>query len=255
MYKQNPSFSAFNWKTGLLYDYSENEYPTKLHAIDNGREYFNVKTSTFYGYVFKGDTKIVTSQGKFKLITGMYFSVSMPFAIRGGQVLIIERMSYLGYFHIGGVIENQGRLKYIDGCTDSLLIPPPRKGDPCLNLLHFPDNITQTPHTHPSMRVGVVAKGNGECVTPWGNISLFPGQIFIIHQEGEKFDTFHPCDGVKTGEAIIGTHSFNTDGNSMDVIAWHPDTDFGPADEDHPMINRTIVDGVSAKGIDAIRTK
>ena len=26
----------------------------------------------------------------------------------------------------------------------------------------------------------------------------------------------------------------------LDVIAWHPDSDFGPTDQDHPMINRTL---------------
>lgn len=41
----------------------------------------------------------------------------------------------------------------------------------------------------------------------------------------------------------------------MDVIAYHPDSDFGPQDEDHPMVNRTIVDGVSASKLEAIRTK
>ena len=30
----------------------------------------------------------------------------------------------------------------------------------------------------------------------------------------------------------------------MCVIAYHPDSDFGPTDDDHPMVNRTIVDGV-----------
>jgi len=25
------------------------------------------------------------------------------------------------------------------------------------------------------------------------------------------------------------------------VIAWHPDSDFGPRDDDHPMINRTLI--------------
>jgi hypothetical protein len=41
----------------------------------------------------------------------------------------------------------------------------------------------------------------------------------------------------------------------MDVIAFHPDSDFGPEDENHPMINRTIVNGVSANAIDEIKTK
>jgi hypothetical protein len=36
-------------------------------------------------------------------------------------------------------------------------------------------------------------------------------------------------------------HSFATQGAALDVIAWHPDSDFGPRDEDHPMVNRTIL--------------
>lgn len=40
----------------------------------------------------------------------------------------------------------------------------------------------------------------------------------------------------------------------MDVIAYHPDSDTGPTYDDQPMINRTIVDGVSAADIDEIRT-
>ena len=29
----------------------------------------------------------------------------------------------------------------------------------------------------------------------------------------------------------------------MDVIAYHPDSDWGPTDETHPMVNRTFVEG------------
>ncbi len=41
-------------------------------------------------------------------------------------------------------------------------------------------------------------------------------------------------------------HSFHTEGSSMDIIAFHPDSDYGPRPEDHPMINKTMVGGVSA---------
>jgi hypothetical protein len=80
----------------------------------------------------------------------------------------------------------------------------------------------------------MVIRGEGECVTPEGIIPLFPGQVFIIHQDG--------------------LHKFRTAEQNMVVIAYHPDSDFGPQDEDHPMINRTIVDGISASKIDDIRT-
>ncbi|CAK9039017.1 unnamed protein product [Durusdinium trenchii] len=38
-------------------------------------------------------------------------------------------------------------------------------------------------------------------------------------------------------------HSFHTDSDELNVIAYHPDTDWGPMDENHPMLNRTWVDG------------
>jgi hypothetical protein len=50
-------------------------------------------------------------------------------------------------------------------------------------------------------------------------------------------------------------HKFRTTTQSMDVVAWHPDSDTGPSDEDHPMLNRTIVEGVSARYRDEIRTR
>jgi len=41
----------------------------------------------------------------------------------------------------------------------------------------------------------------------------------------------------------------------MRVIAYHPDSDFGATHEDHPMINRTIVNGTSAAVLSDIRTR
>lgn len=151
------------------------------------------------------------------------------------QQMMVEATDYVGLNLFGGPVEKVGRFRYIDGCSDSLLIPPVRKGDPCLNHLHFPAGIRQTPHTHPSVRTGLVLRGSGECIVPATDaIPLRPGNIFII-----------PTNS---------THSFNTSANTMDVIAFHPDSDAGMTDDDHPMINRTIVDGVSARYIDSIRT-
>ena len=65
------------------------------------------------------------------------------------------------FFHLGFLEEGEGRLKYIDGCTDSLLISPVKRGMPCLNHLHFPKHTEQTFHTHPSYRAGIVAYGSG----------------------------------------------------------------------------------------------
>lgn len=122
---------------------------------------------------------------------------------------------------MGGPVEQQGRLRYIDGCTDSLLIGPTVLGDPCLNHLHIPAGTAQTRHTHPSIRVGIIARGSGRCVTPEREHSLSPGLLFIIEAN---------CP-----------HSFHTDDSSLDVVVYHPDSDHGPTHHDHPMINKTII--------------
>ena len=173
----------------------------------------------------------------------MYFSVPSALEIEGGSGIIVSRLDYHGFFSLGGPIESVGRLRYIDGCSDSLIIPPVRRGDPCLNHLHFPPQIAQTRHAHSSVRVGAVIRGEGRCVVPANDdgtgpdveFPLVAGKIFIIPASGH--------------------HGFFTGDCTMDVIGYHPDSDTGPDDDDHPMINRTLVDGVPASKIDYIKTK
>lgn len=165
----------------------------------------------------------------------MVFCVPGSCTVSGSRGIVVSRYGYRGFFQVGGPVENEGRLKYMDGCTDSLLVPPVMLGDPCLNLLYFPPGIVQTPHTHPSVRIGMVASGAGTCVTPAGDIPLLPGRAFVIHAEG--------------------VHSFTTRDEPMRVIAYHPDSDFGPTHEDHPMLNRTMVNGRSAALLPEIRTR
>lgn len=148
----------------------------------------------------------------------------------------VEVSNYEGLETIGLPCEEAGRLKYIDGCSDTLLISPPVKGEPCFNLLYFPEDTDQTMHTHPSLRCGMTIAGNGIARFPDGNVQLTPGSVWFLETEGE--------------------HAFMTEkNNTLLVTAWHPDSDFGPTHDDHPMLNRTIVEGVSAKYIDNIRTK
>jgi len=138
---------------------------------------------------------------------------------------------------LGGPVERRGRLRYINQCSDTTLVQPVRRGDPCLNLLYFPPDIYQTAHTHPSDRIGVVVSGRGSCHVGRENfkVPLNPGTIFHIEPE---------C-----------LHRFSTDaGEELRVIAYHPDSDCGPDDDNHAMINRTIVDGVAARNIPDIRT-
>lgn len=185
------------------------------------------KDATHFGFVNSGTAIIESESGTFELATGMYFSIPGVARIEGNGIgFIASRPHWRGFFQIGGPIEETGRLIYIDGCSDSLLISPVVQGDPCLNLLYLPPGTTQTEHTHPSCRIGIIASGTGICRTAESDIPLQPGLVFEISANAK--------------------HSFHTHSDSLQVIAWHPDSDFGPTHRDHPMINRTLINGTSA---------
>lgn len=174
-----------------------------------------------------GMDRYLLEEGMYAAVPGKVVVVPEDQDDLGCEGVVISRMGWLGMFMVGGPVEATGRLRYIDGCTDTLLVPPVKLGDPCLNALWFPAGTEQTMHTHPSVRIGVVIRGRGECETPWGRSPLRPGVVFVIHADGE--------------------HRFRTDADQgMVVVAWHPDSDCGPTDEEHPMLTRTIIEGVSA---------
>jgi hypothetical protein len=50
-------------------------------------------------------------------------------------------------------------------------------------------------------------------------IDLVSGDVFVL-----------PTDEL---------HGFHTQDQHLRVVVYHPDSDFGPTDEAHPMINRT----------------
>jgi hypothetical protein len=231
-------FSSFVLRTECLFDDSVSEFPTALWAWSEGEtlRLDNTGADALFGYIHVGPAQLRAEHNSYRLVTGQYFCLSERMDITGGAGIVVRRIGFRGQNVIGGPIEATGRLRYIDGCTDSLLVAPVKLGAPCLNALYFPPGINQTPHTHPSVRIGLIASGAGVCVLPEGTVPLIPGQAFVI----------------RTG----GVHSFRTARESgMVVIAYHPDSDFGPQDEDHPMINRTIVDGVSASKLDDIKTR
>jgi hypothetical protein len=264
MAQETKSFISYGQaNSGLIFDESKHKkYPLKYFNIINGQGATFKNDLSYFVFIYSGEANLEIENGiKSILPKDTYFSHHGSFSLSGEfKAIAIEIYVYKGEFsknkyksvtHIGGVVEEIGRLKYIDGCTDSLLIPPVKKGDPCLNHLHFPNNIIQTPHTHPSHRIGLVIRGEGECDTPFGKLPLYEGVIFVI----KEYDGEEKAEGLDGLLYEAGTHKFNTYTSSMDVIAFHPDSDFGPEDEFHPMINRTIVEGVPAKDIDSIRTK
>lgn len=234
---QEQTVSTFELRAGLITEHDDGHFRTVIYGFTPGCDVELKQGYTHLGCVFDGDLILKFQDRERRLYAGDYFSVVGPATVSGsGWGMSSSVPGYIGSNAVGGPIEPTGRLRYIDGCTDTLLVPPVRKGDPCLNHLHFPTGIQQTPHTHPSVRTGLVYRGRGECIVPDRDpIPLRPGSVFVI-----------PTDA---------THSFNTSDDTLDVIAFHPDSDTGMTDDDHPMVNRTIVDGVSASRIPEIRTR
>jgi quercetin dioxygenase-like cupin family protein len=215
-----PVFSSYPLIHGQLADFTEDEFPTVASAWAEQALLLEA-TGTHFGFVHAGPAVLRCPCGAFSLGTGMYFAVPGAMSVTSGTGILISRLDYRGFFHVGGPVEARGRLRYIDGCTDSLLIPPVLQGDACLNLLHLPPGTQQTRHTHPSLRVGLIISGRGHCRTPEQCIPLTPGRAFVIRAGG--------------------LHSFHTEDEELLVLAYHPDSDFGPTHENHPMINRTSV--------------
>jgi quercetin dioxygenase-like cupin family protein len=176
---------------------------------------------THFLFGFDGETCMTFRGRDLTLPQGWFACVPGDVELAGGVGVAITRGGWQGLFQLGGPLEARGRLAYIDGCTDTLLVAPPRLGDACLNHLHIPAGTAQTRHTHPSLRAGIVVRGRGRCVTPDGEHPLEPGLAFLIPAG---------CP-----------HSFFTDDEALDVIAYHPDSDFGPTDDIHPMVNRTVL--------------
>jgi quercetin dioxygenase-like cupin family protein len=214
------AFTPFDLTHGALAEHGD----TRVAAW-SGRALHLAGDGTHFGFVHRGPATIHCAAGRFTLRAGMYFAVPGELSVDGGGGLLVTHPS-TGLMQIGGPLEPTGRLRYIDGCTDTLLVAPPTRGDPCLSALYFPPHTRQTAHTHPSLRVGIVAAGEGACLLPGARLPLRPGLAFVIAADAE--------------------HSFATEGAPLIVVAYHPDSDHGPTHADHPMINRTFIDGVSA---------
>ena len=226
---------------GLLGAFGDSSHPSSVYSHRGPMTQITIPgNNTAYGLAFGGhlflqdrdNDAVVMDQGE-------YFSFPFENSLKvtgSANAMIAVRHGYTGLNSRGGPPEQTGRLKYIDGCSDTLLIGPPLKGDPCFNLLKFPADIDQTMHTHPTIRAGMILDGEGICRTPVGDLPLIAGNIFMLHPDAE--------------------HAFSTKGtDGMRLTVFHPDTDTGPSHDDHPMLNRTIVDGVSASQIDEIKTK
>lgn len=239
--QQTEHFGYWDEYWGLLLSDGDGRFPSQIWGFENfsnpdRREESVDNSGSTFGFVQTGAAVVSDGTIEWRLISEQWFALPSGFEITldsRSRVVVSQRIGFHGIYAMGGPVEKFGRLRYIDGCSDTILCAPLLLGDPCLNLLHFPENIDQTQHTHPSTRAGIVARGKGLCITPLGETALHPGRIFYI-----------PKDGI---------HKFKTvSGVTMDVIAYHPDSDWGPTHEEHPMVNRTLVDGRKIDNTDEI---
>lgn len=198
-------------------------YPCQILSLPADKPIHLNEDDTAYGYLLQGNIRFEN----FTVRAHQYFSFS---SLTGAAVLTTEdvrgllviRKGFKGQNMVGGPLEQSGRLVYIDGCSDSVLVYPPRLGDPSLNHLHFPQNIVQSFHIHPSIRAGIVVSGKGQAhFSDHAALDLTLGTVFIL-DERER-------------------HRFMTTDSEMHIVAFHPDGDFGPTDHHHPMKNRTLV--------------
>ncbi|MEM9103425.1 MAG: AraC family ligand binding domain-containing protein, partial [Pseudomonadota bacterium] len=76
---------------------------------------------------------------------------------------------------------------------------------------------------------------SGTCEVDEGTFQMQPGTVFILPEN--KLHSFHAID------------------NYLKIIIYHPDSDVGPTDDSHTMLNNTFVGKKSAQVLDAIRTR
>jgi hypothetical protein len=163
-------FHLTQLKEGLIFDCSLSMYPSRMDGYVGQQKQFDVVTRHHFGFVFSGEV-VLSRPGlpDLGLTKGMYFSSPGGFKLSGdGQASVIGREGYRGMFNVGGPVEKSGRLCYIDNCSVSQLIPPARLGDPTFQLLVFPPGVEQTEHIHPTIRLGMVVWGHGQCRLPDG---------------------------------------------------------------------------------------
>jgi mannose-6-phosphate isomerase-like protein (cupin superfamily) len=202
------------------------QFPTSV-IIPAGKTIVVAEGDTVFGFVMSGVCTIDGPHFRQEIREGMFFSLPGHLTAYGFHGMMCVRQKYQGLSLWGGPVERLGRLKYIDGCSDTLLVAPTIKGDPCLNYLYVPPNVDQTAHVHPSVRVGCIIEGAGTCRLSDGIVDLRRGTIFIL-----------PANE---------THSFHTANYPLRIVVYHPDSDFGPTDQVHPMLNRTLIGSDAAE--------
>jgi mannose-6-phosphate isomerase-like protein (cupin superfamily) len=188
---------------------------------EKNKKYENIKCNNYImakNAIYESNTMKVN--GDFCLSTIEDFEITLN---PSGVAIVIETPGYAETQSKFSTVPNgtPGQLSYIDGCSNSNLIDPWRNGDPCVNYLYIPPNTNQTFHTHPSIRVGIIMGGNGQCSLRNHDVDLTPNTVFVLERHEH--------------------HRFKTGNEPLWLMVFHPDSEDGPTDELNPMKTRTYI--------------
>jgi len=223
-------FSLLDFQFGHLYEHNHENKTTRVYGFTPETFLLLPGGHTHFGFVLSGHIVLGYANGsKMPLPKGCHFCVKEVATVESyGTGIVSSAEGFAGMNQFGGPLENEGRFRYVDGCSNSLLVHPLRKGDPCFHHLHLDPHVKEMPHTHPSLRTLVVYRGEGEAIVP-------------------GLDTVH----IKRGDAFViepdCVHSFNTGEAGMSLVTYHPDSVVGYTDDNNPMLNNTISGGKSAR--------
>lgn len=194
---------------------------TKLEAGESRA--FDATDGTYY--VMLQNASYFADTVKFENVNAA-FAVNNHFTIKcsSGTAAVIE---YAGLHLLESryYVQDQlgmGNLSYIDGGTNTTAVNPGRLGDPVVNYVHFPAGMTQTLHTHPSHRVGIVLKGRGLVELDDRQFHLQTGDVFFLGR-----NALHNFMCPYTQDVVL--------------FVFAPDSGTGPTDEVNPLKIRTYV--------------
>ncbi|WP_176059336.1 cupin domain-containing protein [Paraburkholderia sp. BCC1876] len=217
------------------FEFADEQHSIRMAVTTGDATTFDAGSS-HYIVVCDGEFQVSLADRKHQLWAGCFGSFPGAVRLEGeGRAVVLSSVGYHSPILAGGPIEEQGRLRYVDGCTSSLLLPPTVRGEPCLNFMHLPRRISQTMHTHPSLRAGIILSGCGQCETEDGVFEFRPGTAFFIPPNLP--------------------HSFQSHDETLRIVIYHPDSDSGPTHTDHTMLNRTYVGGQSAQQLTSIHSR
>jgi quercetin dioxygenase-like cupin family protein len=204
---------------------TKDRWPLKVTKLESGDLTSFESTNGTY-YVMLRNANFFGDKIKF-LNVNAAFCINHNFTIEcteNSSAVVIE---YLGLHLLESryFVQDEldlGNLSYIDGGTNTTAVNPGRLGDPVVNYVHFPANMYQTLHTHPSHRIGLILKGNGK-------IELDNDEYYEL-REGEAF--FMRRNDL---------HNFITEDEDVVLFVFAPDSGTGPTDDINPLKVRTYI--------------